>query len=171
MLHGVAQSRDTAVSVSLVSRLCRRPLHSASSDLAVGHDEEPLPAVRGADFRRSDERLRNSVAQAFQLVSDGGVGRPSVGLSNSDQPADIFQNNERRSRPVDSPPDVRPEVARVFDAATGAGHAEGLAGKARQYAIHCATPASTVEGAEISPDRSGVKTPVCHARRQYETRR
>jgi hypothetical protein len=61
---GVAQSRLTAVSVSLVFRLCRRPLHSPSSLLAVGHDEQPLSSVGGADFRRSKQACCNVVAQS-----------------------------------------------------------------------------------------------------------
>jgi hypothetical protein len=63
---GVGQVRVTAVSVSATPRLCLIPELSASSALAVGHDEKPLALMGSANLGRAEYSRRNAVAQLLQ---------------------------------------------------------------------------------------------------------
>lgn len=62
--------------------------------------------------------------------------------------------------------DMRKEVPRVFFSEEGSGLTEGLAGIPGSEEMNSATPSSAVEGLEVTPDRSLLKAPVCHARKK-----
>lgn len=81
---------------------------------------------------------------------------------------DVFADENRCPCLIEQSGDVGPEMPGVVHTQSLTGHAEGLTGPRRSDAIHCATPASAVEGADVRPDRSLVKTPIFHARRQNE---
>ena len=66
---------------------------------------------------------------------------------------DVFQKDVSRSAFADDSGDVWPQVPGVGGAAPLSGEAEGLAGVSRQDAIHRSTPASSVEGSKVRPDR------------------
>jgi hypothetical protein len=66
----------------------------------------------------------------------------------------------------DDPGDVRPEVARIGGAELLPGDAERLARVSRRDEIHDSTPASTVEGGKVRPDRRLIQNAVLHSRDQ-----
>lgn len=68
---------------------------------------------------------------------------------------------------VDDPDNLIPEPVFVLLFLASSGPGNGLAGESRQEAIHRSTPRSSVEAAEIAPDRSFIQGSVAHARDQY----
>lgn len=95
---------------------------------------------------------RDSVAQTLQVSS---------GSSKSVQ-RDVFEEHESRSALVDDPGDVGPDPSLVRFPESLAGGAERLAGESRSDDIHATTPASSVEGSEVRPDRSLIQPPRFH---------
>lgn len=131
---------------------------------AVGHDEEPLALVRGADFRRLVEAFRDPVASALEVRSDNvEVSKPKV-VSHVLEEAPIW------AALIDDSEDVRPEVPRVVGAAPLAGDAERLARVAANDAIHDSTPRAAVEGSEIRPNRRIIQGAFRHTRNQVDER-
>lgn len=63
--------------------------------------------------------------------------------------------------------DVEEEPAALaVEAGAAPGEADVLAGESRHNAIHCSTPASSVEGSHVGPDRRWSQTAFRHASRQ-----
>ncbi len=79
---------------------------------------------------------------------------------------DVLEEAELGLALRDDALDVGPDPPLVLDPALLTGCGEGLAREARNDAIHDSTPRSSIEGAEVGPDRSLRKGPVLHARRQ-----
>lgn len=119
-----------------------------------------------ADFRRFNEDARNAISQSLKLGSHDFVSGASVRLSNSEEAWNVLKKDERRPRPVDNPAHDRPEMARVGAPALLACDTEGLTREACSDDIHASTPASSVEGSQFRPDRSGIKSPNFHLVRQ-----
>ena len=69
--RGACQSFAAAVSVSDTPRAIRRPAHSASSALALGHDEQSLAPHGISGFGRTEYSCRNAEAQLLQCWDDG----------------------------------------------------------------------------------------------------
>jgi hypothetical protein len=152
-----AKSRVTAVSVSETSRPCRRPQLSESSARAVGHDEQPFPAVAGAGFGRAEYSCRNAVAQPFQSRDEGG--ELSVRI-----PRHVLAEDTIRPALGDDAQDLIDEEAVVVGPAPLAGDGVGLAGISRSDAMNDAAPCSSVESGEVRPDRRLIQGAVRHAR-------
>ncbi len=142
------------------------PFQSCAPAVGQCEDKQPLPLVRSAHVRCTDERFRNPVTQALQFASDNSICGAAVSLSNSSDVWDVFQKHERRPRPVDNPADVRPQVAIVFVSSLLTSDGERLTRVPRRDEIHDSTPAAAVEGCEVVPDRSLIQPPLPHARRQ-----
>ncbi len=77
--------------------------------LACGEDEQPLPPVGRADFRRREEACRKAVAHADQSAGD-------FGEAEAEMMGDILEEDEGRLDLADDAGDMRPEVARVIRA-------------------------------------------------------
>jgi hypothetical protein len=79
------------------------------------------------------------VELAFGLVHNGGGGRSDA--------CDVLQKEEPRTAIVGNIEDVEEEAgALAIEARTPARQAEVLAREARNDAVHCSIPASSVEG-------------------------
>ena len=126
----------------------------------AGKDEEAFAAVRSADFRRSKETRRKSVAHADQVFGD-------FGKSESQMMRDVFQKDEGRLAIADDAGDVRPEMSGIVGAAALAGDGERLARIARKDDVHAAAPASAVKGGNIVPDRRLIQGRVFHPRHEH----
>lgn len=92
------------------------------------------------------------VAQVFEL--DGGAldGRA----------LDVLEEDESGLALADHSTDPGPEILR--DHSSTRRGTEGLAREARSDEIHCATPRSSIERAQVGPDRSVINGPVEHSR-------
>jgi hypothetical protein len=135
---GVCQLRVTAVSVSATPRLCRMPELSASSALAVGHDEEPLSLVAGANFGRAEDSRRNAVAHSFQWRDESF--ELSVRI-----PCDVLAEETIRPALIDHAEQLIDEPSIIAGSGSLSGDAVWLARIARDDAIQQSTPASAVE--------------------------
>ena len=121
----------------------------------MGHDEQPLPLVRRADFFRREQASRNAITHALQAFAD-------LWESQSEVSSDVLEEQIRglevvalaRLELADDPRDDRPEVTWVAFALALPRVAERLARVASDDAIHESTPASRVEGSRITPHRS-----------------
>lgn len=108
---------------------------------------------------RAEYSDRNAAAQSFQCRDGNGelpVRIPRDVLAEQGVSPALIEDVDN---PVEQP-------AFVAFAAALPGDAVGLAGIARQDAIHCATPCSSVESGKVTPDRSRMKPPRRHARDQ-----
>lgn len=115
--------------------------------------------MRSADFLRRKQCCRNFETQALKVAGDDSkpVGQMST---------DVFEDAEGRLAFREDPSDLGPQVPVVGSAHLGAGHAEGLAGVSAHDEIHAATPWSSVEGADVRPDRSRIQGTRRHSRDQ-----
>lgn len=84
------------------------------------------------------------------FVHNGGCGRSDA--------CNILQKEAPRIASVGDVQDVEEESRPLaIEASTPARQAEVLARETRSDAIHCSTPASSVEGEQVGPDRSIVQ--------------
>jgi hypothetical protein len=96
---------------------------------------------------------------AFGLVHNGGGGRRDA--------ADVLQKQSCRTASVGVVQDVEEEPgARTIEANPSAGDTEVLARESRNDEIHASTPASSVEGEKVGPDRRCIQGAFFHARDQ-----
>jgi hypothetical protein len=139
------------------------PLSSVA--FGVGHtdDEDPLSAMRSADFLRSPECRRSSVAHALQLADD-------IRCSGSKMTGDVLDADEPGLKDADDVGDVGPEVSLVLVGSLLPGDRERLTRDAAKDAVHEASPRASVEGSEVTPDRRCVQPPFFHAADQYAGR-
>ncbi len=121
----------------------------------VREDEEPLALVGRTDFRRREEACRKAVAQVDQSSGD-------FGEAEAEMMGDVFEEDEGRLDLSDDPRDMRPEVARVFCAATLARDGERLARVARSDDVHRAVPWAAVETGNVVPDRRWIHGRLFH---------
>ena len=156
---GAIHSRATAVWVSDTSRLCRRPELSASSALALGQDEQSLPAHGVAGLGRTEYSRRNPVAQSLQWGDDG----PELSVRVA---RDVLPEDTIRPALGGDAVDLGSEEALASGSGALPGDAVVLAGIARSEDMNVATPRSSVEGEHVGPDRSRMKPPRFHARDQ-----
>jgi len=129
----------------------------------VPDDEDPLPSMRGSNVRRSPQARRSLVAHALKVSEDLTSSEPQM-------VGDVLEGDDARSELLGDPCDVRPEVTLILVSALLAGDAEGLARVAASDAVHDSTPRSSIEGSEITPDRSRIQPPFFHAADQYAGR-
>lgn len=127
--------------------------------VAVGHDEQPLPAMACADFRRAEYTRRNPVAHALKVAADRVEPEGQMA-------GDVLEENKSSSALPDDPCDVGPEVPRVIDSSTLASGRERLTRVARNDEIHDPAPLPTVECGEVTPDSRRSQECFLHARDQ-----
>ena len=139
--------------------------HCAASDTkpvprAVGHadNEDALAAVRGANFGRCQHCPFRSEPEAGQVSENG------VHASARKKSAHVFEHHDPRTRVANDSDDGGPDPPLVVDAFAFAGDAVRLAGETGNDAIHAATPASSVEGEQVRPDRRRIQAARFHER-------
>ena len=104
---GVGQSRSSSVRFPPLDRVPEQARGVGQLvPLADGEDEQPLPLVGRADFRRRKEACRKAVAHADQSCGD-------FGEAEAEMMGDIFEEHEGWLDLADDACDMRPEVARV----------------------------------------------------------
>jgi hypothetical protein len=122
----------------------------------VGQNSEHEPSVspvRCTNVRRSDaERWLDSVAQILQ-VSSG---------SSKSVHDDVLEEDEGGPTLADDSRDVGPDPSLVGFAELLSGETERLAWESRSDEIHSSTPRSSVERAEVTPDRTRIQPPFTH---------
>ncbi|PPB79381.1 hypothetical protein LV82_02945 [Albidovulum inexpectatum] len=123
--------------------------------LAMGEDEEPLPLVRRADFRRREEARRKAVAHVDQSSGD-------FGEAEAEMMGDVLEEDEGRRDLADDAGDMRPEVAGVVGTPAFARDGERLARIARSDDVHRAAPISAIEGSNVVPDRCRIQGRLFH---------
>lgn len=125
----------------------------------MGHDEQSLASMAGADFLRAEYSRRNAVAQSFQCRDEHA--KLSVRV-----PRDVLPEDTTRPALGYDPDDMIKEPSVVVGSKALSGNAVGLARVAANDAIHDSTPRSSVEGSNVRPDRSRMKESLLHARHQ-----
>ena len=128
-----------------------------------GKDEEPLPPVRRANFRRRKESRRNRKIQRVKIVGHHLICGASVRCSQGEQRGHVLEEHESGLALANDPGDVGPQVALVLDAALLPGDGEWCARKSSHEAIDEAAPGSPVEGPHVRPDRGTIQPSVVHA--------
>jgi hypothetical protein len=123
--------------------------------VAGGEDEEALPPVRRADFRRREQSCRKPVAQADQVSGD-------LGKAEAKMMRDVLEEDEGRRDLADDSGDVRPEVAGVGRCQPSASDRERLARIARKHDVHASAPRPAVEAGKVVPDRRVIQGRVLH---------
>ncbi len=127
--------------------------------LADGEDEQPLPLVGGANFRRREEACRKPVAHTDQSSGD-------FGEAEAEMMGDILEEDEGRLDLADDAGDMRPEVARVIRTPAFARDGERLARIARSDDVHRAAPRAAIEGSNVVPERRAIQGRVFHPRHE-----
>lgn len=102
---------------------------------------------------------RTLVEFAFGLVHNGGGGRSDA--------TDVLQKDEPRTAIIGDACDLEEQAAAVpIEAGALAGDGQVLAWESGNDAIHAATPASSVEGGNVGPDRCRIQAAFFHPRDQ-----
>lgn len=157
---GVGQRRSSSVRLPPLDRVPEQARGVGQVvALAMGEDEETLPLVGRADFRRREEACRKAVAHADQSCGD-------FGEAEAEMMGDILKEDEGRLDLTDDAGDMRPEVPWVLRAPALARDRERLARIARSDDVHRATPRAAVEGGNIVPDRRAIQGRVLHPRHE-----
>ncbi|KQM92214.1 hypothetical protein ASE70_14970 [Sphingomonas sp. Leaf22] len=108
---------------------------------------------------RAEYSARNAAAQPLQC-RDGG------GDLSCEVPDDVLAEEHSSPAFVEHLDRAVEQPSVVGGTEPLSGDAVPLAGIARQDAIHCAAPCSSVEGSQVRPDSSRMKPPRFHARDQ-----
>jgi hypothetical protein len=96
---------------------------------------------------------------AFCLVHNGGGGRSDA--------CDVLQKQSPRTAIVCNAADFKEQAAALsVKPSASACQTEVLAREATNDAIHRSTPASSVEGGDVAPDRCCIQAAFLHASRQ-----
>nr|WP_244309740.1 hypothetical protein [Sphingobium fuliginis] len=127
--------------------------------MALGHDEQSLPAHGVAGLGRAEYSCRNAVAQPFQWRDDSF--KLSVRV-----PRDVLAEDKIRPALFGKAADFGGEEASAVGSSALSGNAVVLAGVARSEDMNDATPWSSVEGEHVRPDRRRMKPPCFHRRDQ-----
>jgi hypothetical protein len=118
----------------------------------VGHDEDPQPLVRRADFCRAEQTRRRRVAHAPKLSQDGLK-------AEADVTRDIFEEDPLGGAFPDDAGDLGPQVTGIVCATALSSCAERLAGISGEDGVEGAAEGPCVEAAQIVPDWRGRKIP------------
>ena len=112
----------------------------------MGQDKDAQPLVRRADFCRAEQTRRRRVAQAPKLSQDGF--KPE-----GDVPGDVFEKDPFGGAFPDDAGDLGPKVPRIGSPTTLSGGTEGLAGISGENDVEGTTEGTSIETAQIVPDR------------------
>jgi len=133
----------------------RNPLPSPSVAVGVGQEPEPFALVRGTNGGRGQQSPFRSPPVFGKVGED--VRQPV-----SNKLGDVLQEQEPRSHVTNALPDGRPEPPVIVNTAPLACARERLAGEPGRDEIHASTPRSTVEGAQVRPDRRRIQVRLFH---------
>lgn len=126
---------------------------------ALGHDEQSLAPHGVSGFGRAEYSCRNAVAQSLQWRDEGR--KLSAGV-----PRHVFAEDKIRPTLVCDPDDLGGKESLAIGSGALSGNAVILAGIARSEDMNESTPASSVEGEKVGPDRCRMKPPRIHRRDQ-----
>lgn len=132
-----------------------KPAPFVSLVLALGQDEQSLPAHGVASFGRAEYSDRNAAAQSLQCRD--GNGKLSVRV-----PRDVLAEESISPRLVEDVDGAVEQPSIVEFAEPLSGNAVSLARVARSDDIHDAAELSAVEGSSVRPDRRWMKPPRFH---------
>ena len=118
----------------------------------MGQDEDAQPLVRRADFCRAEQARRRRVAHCPKLSQDGFK-------AEGDVTGDVFEEDPLWAAFGDDTGDLGPEVAGVVGATAFASGAERLAGVSGEDSIKCAAEGTSIEAAQVGPDRGRGEIP------------
>jgi hypothetical protein len=135
-----------------------RALERESATLVVGHDEEPVAFVGGADLGCRYKRPLRIEPEPGKVSQDKGES------SSNSEGRDVFQDDEVGSNVANNSGDVRPDPSVIGRSASGSGGAPRLTGEPGRDAMNVSTPASAVEGDKVSPDNRRIQPPRFHTR-------
>jgi hypothetical protein len=127
--------------------------HGRGVALILGQDEEPLTAMRRADFSRRKESCRHAVAQAFQVSGD-------FLKSKVEMAADVLKEAVRGLNVGHDAGHIRPQVAGVGRSELLAGDGERLARIAAVYEVNQSAPSGPIKGFKIRPDGGTIQPSV-----------
>ena len=108
-------------------------------------------------------RLSRAEHVPLRIRPELGHFREHLLQTSRNKPPDVLEEHERGLALSEHPQNMRPKVTGVVGGESSTSDGEGLAREARSDEIHDSTPRSTVEGEEVTVDRSGVKDPVTHS--------
>jgi hypothetical protein len=135
------------------------PQDSASSARAVGHDVDASSEMSCSDLgRRKHAPLRIEPEL-------GQVPENSFQASNKEA-WDVLQKDPPGLNVANDADNLRPDVAVVALAELLPGDAKRLTGESRSNEIHDSTPRASIEGSEVTPERSRIQGALFHTRRQ-----
>ena len=118
-------------------------------------DEQPFPSVARADFLRCKHACRNVVAQRVKLLDD-------VAKSQLQMVGDVLEEAPCGSDVCNVASNAGPQMSGILRTPLSSGDTERLARIAANDAVHCATPASPVEGTQIRPHRCWIQLKRLH---------
>lgn len=156
MDFGVSHALMASVSV-VPCRLSTEPVPDLreSIPVAVGHEPEPLPPVRGTNGSRGEQTPLRIEPEGGKIVED--FGKPSPNKSG-----DVLQDDVFGCHVSDDAPHVGPEVSVVVNATSLACSGERLARQAGSDDMNSSTPRCAIEGREIVPDRAEIQSRFFH---------
>lgn len=134
-------------------------LSPVSITVAVGHDEEPLASVGCPSFRRAKDSDRSSVTHSPKPRQE----RLELACCVA---GDVLSEDTTRPAASHDAEDLVDKEAIVGGAEALPCNAVRLARVARQDAIHCSAPWSSVEGGKVRPHRRRSQVARFHARDQ-----
>lgn len=161
---GAAQRRScSACSIALREKsefpAALYPSVPAEPAIGDGHDEQSLAAHGISGFGRTEYSCRKAVAQSFQCRRDGC--KLSVRV-----PRDVLSEDKIRPALLGDADDFGSEESLAVLSLSLSSDGVVLAGISRSEDMYEATPCSSVEGEQVTPDRRRMKPPCFHRRDQ-----
>lgn len=130
-----------------------------SVPVGVGQEPDTLAAVWCANGGRGEQT-------PFRIEPEFGKVGEDVREPVSNKLGDVLQEHESRFHVSNDPGNVWPDPSDVIDTETLPSGRERLARETGSDDIHSATPRSTVEGAQVIPDRSLIQVRFVHPRHE-----
>jgi hypothetical protein len=112
----------------------------------VGHDEDPQPLVRRANFCRREQARRRRVAHVPKLSQHGFK-------AEADVTGHVFEECPFGAAFPDDSCDLGPEVPGIVVTFAFASGTEGLAGISGEDGVEGTAKGSGIEGTQVIPDR------------------
>lgn len=137
---------------------------SAAETVGVGQDEQSLPLVARANFRRRNEARRNLETQVFKVSGD-------LIESEGDVRGDILEKAQIRFDFPNDSADVGPQMPWIVSSSTSPSARERLAGISAHDDMYSSIPGASVEGLEIRPDRSLIQPTRVHSPEKVRNRK
>lgn len=143
-----------------------RPPFSARDAVGVGQDsltlwrgneaEDTIPLVVRARFGSTEH-------VPLRIRPELGHFREHLSQTSRNKPPHVLEEHERGLALLEHAQNMRPKVPWVLGRESFSCDGERLTRESRSDEIHDSTPLATVEGGEVTVDRSGVKDPAAHS--------